>query len=144
MPNLFVVLVLFIGLYAGKKVGAISGLIIGILLDLLVGKTIGYSGIFLGIVGLLGEYFDKNFSKDSRLMIILMSVGCTVIYEVGMYIVNIPKLGINPEISSFLTTLLIVNIFNILIITIIYPLMKRLGYYIESIFKGKQIFTRYF
>ena len=74
-PNLFIILVLFIGLFAGKKLGGISGLIIGIILDFLIGKSVGYTGLFLGIVGLLGEYFDKNFSKESRLAIILMSGG---------------------------------------------------------------------
>ena len=38
MPNLFIILVLFIGLFAGKVMGVTYGLIFGILLDLFVGK----------------------------------------------------------------------------------------------------------
>ena len=38
-PNLFVIFILFIGLFAGKKIGAILGLILGLYLDLVIGKT---------------------------------------------------------------------------------------------------------
>ena len=44
----------------------------GILLDLFIGKKVGISAIMLGIVGLIGGIFDKNFSKESRISIILM------------------------------------------------------------------------
>ncbi len=144
MPNLFVILVLFVGLFAGKKLGVILGLIIGFILDILLGKTLGFTGIFLAIIGLLGEYFDKNYSKDSRVMIILMSIGGTMLYEIGMYIINIIKFNIIIEIPQFLLNLIVENIFNTLIIIIIYPLMKKIGYYIEDKFKGKEFLTRYF
>ena len=82
MPNLFVILILFVGLFAGKKIGLILGLIFGILIDLLIGKSIGISGILLGAIGLIAEYCDKNFSKDSKLTIILMVIISTFIYDV--------------------------------------------------------------
>ena len=143
-PNLLVILVLFIGLFAGKKLGGISGLIIGIILDFLIGKSVGYTGLFLGIVGLLGEYFDKNFSKESRLAIILMSGGSTILYEIGMYVVNILKYSVEIEMIPFLIILTVETIFNILIVMILYPGIRKLGYYIESIYKGNKILTRYF
>ena len=143
-PNLFIILVLVIGLFAGKKLGGISGLIIGIILDFLIGKSVGYTGLFLGIVGLLGEYFDKNFSKESRLAIILMSGGSTILYEIGMYVVNILKYSVEIEMIPFLIILTVETIFNILIVMILYPGIRKLGYYIESIYKGNKILTRYF
>lgn len=144
MPNLFVVLVLFIGLFLGNKLGGIFGIIFGIIIDLNIGRTIGLSSIFLGIVGLLGEYFDKNFSKDSRITLILMAAGSTAFYEVGKYIGVIFNSGAEIEVLMFILTLFVELIFNTLIIIIIYPLMKKLGYYIEGAFKGKKILTRYF
>ena len=140
MPNLFVILVLFIGLFASQKLGIFIGLII----DTIVGKGIGFSSLFLALIGLLGEYFDKNFSKDSKITIILMGVIATSFYEVGMYIVNIAKYGAQVEIGKFLFILLIENIFNSLLIIIFYPLMKKVGYYLEDVFKKKQLLTRYF
>ena len=82
MPNLLVIFILWIGLFIGKKAGLICGLIFGIYIDILVGKSIGISGIMLGIIGLIAEYIDKNFSKDSRLTIMLIIAASTAIYEI--------------------------------------------------------------
>ena len=40
-PNLFVILMLFIGLYTGRSMGIIYGIIYGVLIDLWIGKNIG-------------------------------------------------------------------------------------------------------
>lgn len=144
MPNMFVIFTLFLGLFAGKKIGGICGLIIGLILDILIGRGIGFTGIFLGLIGLLGEYFDKNFSKDSRVTIILMTMGATMIFEIGMYVANILKFSITVELLSFIITLLVETLYNILLVIILYPGMKKLGYYIENLFKNKKLLTRYF
>lgn len=144
MPNLFVILVLFIGLFVGNKVGGILGIVFGLILDLTIGQYVGISSIFLAIIGLLGEYFDKNFSKDSRVTIIIMSAGSTILYELGIYVSKILLQGVNAEFLTFTLTVLVEILFNILLIIILYPLMKKLGYYIEDAFKGKKILTRYF
>lgn len=143
-PNLFIIFILFIGLFAGKKIGAILGLVFGICLDLLLGRTIGISGIMLGLIGLLGELLDKNFSKESRVTIMLMIAGSTVIYELGDYLFNIVSLSLNIEIISFMKILLVEVIYNTILVIILYPLIQKLGYYLENIFKVKSILTRYF
>ncbi len=144
MPNVFVIFALFLGLFAGKKLGGICGLIFGIILDILIGESIGFTGIFLALIGLLGEYFDKNFSKDSRVTIILMTIGATVIFEVCMYVVKIVRFHTQIEILAFIITLLVEVIYNVLLVIILYPAMKKLGYYIENLFKHKKLLTRYF
>ena len=135
MPNIFIILILFLGLF---------GLIFGIILDILIGKNFGFNGIFLAIIGLLGEYFDKNFSKDNRVTIILMTAGSTILFELCMYIVNILKFHIEVEILPFILTLLIETIYNVFLVIIFYPGIKKLGYYLENIFKNKKLITRYF
>ena len=144
MPNIFVILALFLGLFAGKKIGGICGLIFGIISDILLSESIGFTGIFLAMIGLLGEYFDKNFSKDSRFTIILMTVGATVAFEICMYIVKVLKFHTQVEILPFIIMLLIEVIYNIFIVIIFYPGIKKLGYYIENLFKHKKLLTRYF
>ena len=143
-PNLFVIYILFIGLFAGKKLGLILGIFFGVYLDIVIGRQIGISGIMLGVIGLLGEYLDKNFSKESRITIMLMIAGSTVIYEVGCYIFNIIALGTSIEILAFIKILLIEVIYNILIAIVIYSLIQRLGHALEEVFKTKNILTRYF
>lgn len=143
-PNLFIIYILFIGLFAGKKLGLILGIIFGLFIDIVIGRQIGISCVMFGIIGLLGEYLDKNFSKESRITIMLMIAGSTVIYELGCYIFNVITLDINVEIISFLKILLIETIYNILISIVIYALIQKLGHALEEIFKTKNILTRYF
>lgn len=144
MPNLFVILVLFIGLFIGNKLGVAFGLLFGIILDITFGRIVGPTGVFLAIIGLIGEHFDKNFSKDNRIMIILISIACTVLFEVGMYIFKFATLKIDIDILTFIINLLVENLFNTLLIIIFYSGIKKLGYYLEDTFKGRQLLTRYF
>lgn len=143
-PNIVVILVLFIGLFMGRSRGIIYGIIYGILMDLWIGKHIGITSICLAIVGIIGGAFDKNFSKDSRIVILLIGAFCTIAYEILLYIFQIVFFDINAEIFPFLKILIIETIYNIFIITIIYPIMKNVGYEIESEIKGDKILTRYF
>lgn len=143
-PNLFVIFILFVGLFAGKKLGLILGLILGFYIDIVIGRQIGITGIMLGIIGLIGEYLDKNFSKESRVTIMLMMAGCTIIFEVGCYIFSIITLGINLEIISFAKILLTEVMYNLIIVIIIYPIIMKMGQILEDIFKIKNILTRYF
>ena len=144
MPNLFVIFILFIGLFFSRAIGVTYGVIFGLLLDLFVSKKIGVSAIMLGIVGLIGEVFDRNFSKESRITIMLMVIFTTCIYEVGSYILGYFIYGYSFEILQFLKILLLEVLYNEIITIIVYPLIQNLGYKIEEEYKGNKILTRYF
>lgn len=143
-PNLFVIFILVIGLFAGKKIGIVLGIVFGFYIDFVIGRQVGISGIMLGIVGLIGEILDKNFSKESRLTIMLMIAGCTAIFEIGCYIFNVMTLEMNFEILAFIKILLIEIIYNLIITIIIYPIVQKAGHSLEDTFKTKKILTRYF
>ena len=144
MPNIFVILMLYIGLYMGRANGIIYGIIFGIFIDLWIGKTLGLTSIALALVGLISGILDKTFSKDSRLIVLLMGIACTIMHEVVLYFMQYLVLGINIQILAFIKTLLIEVIYNVIIISILYPLMKLTGYEIENEIKGDKILTRYF
>lgn len=144
MPSLFVILVLFIGLFSNRTMGAIYGIAIGIIMDLVLGIKIGINAVSLGIIGFLAAIFDKNFSKDSRMTIMFMVLGATIIYEVLCYFFNYIFLSINIEILNFVRILGIEICFNLILTIIVYPLIQKSGYYIESEYKGNKILTRYF
>ncbi len=144
MPNLFVILVLYIGLFTNRALGLTYGVLFGILLDLFIGKKIGITAIMLGSVGIIAAIFDKNFSKDSRMTMMIMVAVCTIAYEIGMYVLNYIFFSINVEILYFAKILIIEVIYNILITIIIYPLLQKSGYYIENKYKDNKILTRYF
>ena len=129
-PNLFVVLVLCLGLFINKNIAIIFGFIIGIYLDILTGRQIGISAVIYALIGFLGGYFDKNFSKESKLTIV--------------YIYTIARNQIPLQLFGFVKILLIEVVFNVLLTIILYPLIKKLGYSLENIFKKKRALTRYF
>ena len=116
----------------------------GLLLDLLFGKVIGVSGIMLCIIGFLGSYFDKNFSKENKITIILMVIGTTIIYELGTYFILSIMLNFDGEYLIFFKKLLIEVLYNILLVIIFYPLIQKVGYWVDRNFKKTNILTRYF
>ena len=143
-PNLFVIYVLFIGLFANQIVGISLGVVFGIILDLLYGKTIGISAVMLCVIGYLGSYFDKNFSKENKLTIIFMVAGATFIYELGTYFLNSIILEFSREYLYFIKIAILEILYNVLLSIILYPLMQKIGYVIDRNFKKNNILTRYF
>ena len=144
MPNLFVIYVLFIGLFASRTLGTIYGMLVGLFLDLLLGQQIGINAVTLGLIGFLAGVFDKNFSKDSRMTIMLMVFGSTLLLESLNYLLDYMFLGINVEIINFIIILAIEIIYNLILTIILYTKKKKSGYYIENEHKRNTILTRYF
>ena len=144
MPNLFVIFVLFVGLFASRTVGTIYGVAIGLFLDLLLGLQVGINAVTLGLIGFLAGVFDKNFSKDSRMTIMIMVLGSTFLAEALNYLLNYMFLSINVEIVNFIIILVIEIVYNLILTIILYPLIQKAGYYIENEYKGNKILTRYF
>ncbi len=98
----------------------------------------------LGIVGFIGGYLDKSFSKDSRITMILMVILSTAIFEIGKYAISIMSYKIPVEILPFLRLIIVEIIYNVILTIILYPLIKKAGYYMENVFRSKNILTRYF
>lgn len=98
----------------------------------------------LGIIGFFGGYLSKNFSKDSRITMMVMILFSTLIYEIGTYTFNYFINSVNIELLYFIKVLIIELIFNLLITIIVYPLIIKFGYKIEENFKENKILTRYF
>lgn len=144
MPNIFVIYILFIGLFANRTIGTIYGITLGIVLDFIIGTKIGVYAICLGLVGFLSGTFDKNFSKDSRMTIMLMVLGTTILFEIIKYVLSFFFIATEIEIISFIKIVVIEVLYNIILTIIIYPLIQKFGYYIENEYKGSKILTRYF
>ena len=144
MPNIFIIFILFVGLFSNKTMGMIYGISSGIILDLLLGEIIGLNAICLGLIGFLAGIFDKNFSKDNRMIMIFMVGITTFLFEILKYILKYIIVDVNIEVIYFIEILAIEILFNIIITIIIYPIIQKAGYYIEKIYKGNKILTRYF
>lgn len=143
-PNLFIIYILFIGLFANQFLGISFGVVCGLIIDLLYGKTIGITAIMLCAIGYLGSYFDRNFSKENKLTIIFMIIGATIIFEFGSYFLTSIILEFEREYLYFFKIVLIETLYNVLIVIILYPLIQKVGYSIDRNFKRNNILTRYF
>lgn len=144
MPNLLVILMLYIGLFMGRNSAIAYGAIFGMLVDIFISRKLGITSIMLIIIGIIADLFDKNFSKDNRITVMAMVAIITIIYEVGAYMLNYTFLNINVEILAFGKILLIETLYNIILTIIIYPIMQLTGYDVEEEYKGSKILTRYF
>jgi len=91
-----------------------------------------------------GGYLEKDFSKDSKITVMLMCATATAGYELFVYLYKGAVLSANIELLLFTKILVIEIIYNTLLTIILYPLMQKLGYKMESVFNKTQILTRYF
>ncbi len=144
MPNLFVIFILFIGLFGNRIMAIVYSTIIGIFLDLLFEQSVGVNLIGFVLIGIIATIFDKNFSKDSRATIMFMVFGSTIFFEIVTYFMNYLLYSVNTEVFKFIMILILEVIYNIIITIIIYPILQKCGYYIENEYKGNKILTRYF
>ena len=143
-PNLFVIFIVFVGLFGNKFMGVTYGLFLGFFLDYLFRSKVGISAIGLALIGILAKVFDKNFSKDSRITIMLMMAALTIFYEVFSYVASYVIFSINFEFTYFIKILLMEVVYNVVLTVILYPAMQKFGYYIENTYTGNKILTRYF
>lgn len=143
-PNIFIILILFLGLYTDNKFSIILSLLIGVTLDLVVGKTLGVTAITFCLITFICRYFDRNFSKDNKLSNLILVVGTTIIYESITYLVNCLILEIDIEIVPFIRILSIEVLYNVILTFIFYNLILSLGSTVERQFKERNILTRYF
>ena len=127
-----------------ESFGLVFGIAFGLYIDIVLGTNVGVSALALGAVGLIGEILSKNFSKDSRFIVTIMVIIVTAIYEIAVYALTILRTSGTIEILAFLKILSIEILFNTLITIIIYPIIKKAGYYVENLFDDKYILTRYF
>ena len=144
MPNLFVIFILFVSLSSNGALGISFGVMGGLMIDLVYSKSIGITAVMLCLVGYLGAYFDRNFSKENKITIIIMVALATVLFEFGYYILNSVIVGFELEIFYFIKILLIEVLYNILLVILFYPLIQKAGYSMDRTLKRNNILTRYF
>ena len=144
-PNLFIIFSIFIGLYLGKEYGIVFGILFGFILDLFISKKVGFNSIMLGLSGLIGGIFDKNFSKDNKITFVIITLFVTIICETIIYLIQILIMQADINIPMYFKILGIESIFNVGFVIILYPLIQKTGSNIEEIFKGeKNTFMKYY
>ena len=74
----------------------------------------------------------------------VMSLVATLVCETISYILQIITFKLSIEVVPFIKILLLEELFNLMIIIIIYPIIKKTGTKLESIYSKDKILTRYY
>lgn len=138
-PNLFIILILCIGLFMGKKNAFIIGVIMGIILDSLINTRIGITSALFAIIGCVAGYFNKNFSQDNKITVVLIVMGGTIFFECINFFYESLRNGMLFDVLSFVKILGIEVVFNALITIILYPFIRMSGIWLEEIYKKRSI-----
>lgn len=134
MPNLFVILIMMLGLFMKNKAGFIFGIIFGLCLDLFIGIKFGINAISLAVIGLLAEILDKNFAKDNRITVMFLTSILTLLAEVIVFVLQILFCGVELQFLEFIKIIVIEVIFNSILMAIIYPIFLNFGIKLEEDF----------
>lgn len=143
-PNLFIIFSLILGLFLGKEYGIALGVLLGIILDLFISKRIGINAITLGAIGGIAGILAKNFSREHRFTLILITIGLTLLGEIINYILILATGQGEVQIIAFIKILLIEVLYNTLIIIIAYPICQKGGQLIERVLIEDKRFIKYF
>lgn len=143
-PNLFVIFVLFIGLYTNEKYGQILGFFIGLFTDFLFSNSVGISAVLFTFIGYIGERLQKRFPKNSKITLIIMSGIVTATYEILRVCYRYMFFSSQLEFFPFVKALLIELVFNSLLVIIFYPVISKCGMIVDDTFNRNDTVTKYF
>ena len=141
VPNLFVIYILFIGLYANSFLAISFGIFIGFWLDTIYGNCLGITSACLTVIGFIASWFDSLWSKDEKISIIIMIIVSTVIFEMTSYFLKSITFEFEFELLPFLKILLIECLYNVFLTIIFFKPFKKLGYKMERNLKRNNMYT---
>ena len=141
MPNLFVIFILFIGLYANSFLAISFGVFCGLWIDTIYGNCLGITSASLTVVGFIASWFDSLWSKDEKISIIIMVLVSTFIFEILSYFLKSVIFEFEFELMPFFKILAIEELYNTLLIIILFSPIKKLGYKMERNLKRNNMYT---
>lgn len=130
--NLLLVVICAISFLFGVVDGSIAGVILGILLDMYQGRNLGLSALIFFYIAIFIGGFNKKFFKDNYLILLVLTVAATLVYEATMYIFAIFAYSQKFMILSLLRNLFIEIAMNILVGAIIYPFLLKFNIGFEA------------
>ncbi len=124
IPNIGIILIIFISLCAGKNIGAISGFVYGALFDSLFENGFGLYTLLFGLLGFIVGILKGNFAIDNQLSLLIIVSCATTIIE----IINIAFLDINDiNLLYIFKTIILEVIYNVFLSFVFYKPLMLLG-----------------
>ena len=141
VPNLFVMFILFIGLYGNSFLAIMFGIFSGLWIDIIYGNCLGITSASLTIVGFIASWFDSLWSKDEKISIIIMVIVSTIVFEMTSYFLKSVIFEFEFELIPFLKILAIEGLYNMLLTIIFFSPIKKMGYKMERNLKRNNMYT---
>lgn len=130
--NLILVVTCAIAFLFGSVDGSVVGILLGLLLDCYQGRNIGLSALIFFYIAIFVGDFNKKFFKDNYLILLVLTVFSTLIYETIIYVFSLFAYSQNLMILYLLKNLFLVTVMNILIGAIIYPILLKINIGFEA------------
>ena len=130
--NLLLVTTCAIAFLFGSVDGSIVGIVLGLLLDLYQGRNIGLSALVFFYLAIFIGSFNKKFFKDNYLILLILTIVATIIYETIIYLFAIFAYSQSFMILSLLRNLIISVVINIIMGAIIYPFLLKINIGFEA------------
>ena len=92
-------------------------------------------------MGFIASWFDSLWSKDEKISIIIMVVVSTFIFEILSYFLTSVIFEFEFELMPFFKILAIEELYNTLLIIILFSPIKKLGYKMERNLKRNNMYT---
>jgi len=125
VPDLFLIVIIFCGLWFGPRFGAGTGLVYGLLEDLFLGKYLGLNVLTKGICGYLAGLGENRINRENRFTPFLFLMVGSVVHS-GLYLLGGYLAG---QTRSFGPTLwwivLPETIYNSCLAFLFFPLLGR-------------------
>ncbi len=126
VPNLSLLVVMFIGAYKGRTYGGILGIIIGLINDILFSSIIGINALILFFAGYLVGLVEDRIIKDNTVIPIILALAGTIYYSFVYYIFMYFISSGLDFFSYAKTKLLIELIYNLAISIPVYKIFSKI------------------
>jgi rod shape-determining protein MreD len=124
-PTLTVLLILFIAYYRGQTMAMLLGVLVGLLQDVIFSTLIGMHMFSLGLLGYMAGSLYRVFLNRSLIMLILVILGFTGVYELMNFGIASLFGWMQVDIITVLSDSIRVMIFNGIFALLLYPLADR-------------------
>lgn len=102
-PDILLIIVIFTGLFGGKRLGLEAGIFAGIMIDIFGISPFGSGILAYGLTGILNGILNKGLYKESFLTQFILASFFTLIVYLVNYILkfNLPHIGIYSYHRAF-------------------------------------------
>lgn len=133
--NIGIILVVALSTLCGQAVGMTIGATYGLLIDILFGKAFGVYTLLFFFVGFFCGKISRDFSKENRTAIIMVTISATIVFEVISYVVFMMIYNYEFVLTSIIKVVGLEVLYHILLARLCFNLFSNLA---EIINRGKR------